>query len=180
MPSGQVRKGKVMEVQKSDETISSKMPENELAILASRAQRFGTYILDYIFVILFSCIIGVMLGVFLGLTGIKLDLESKVTELIFGVIAVFIYYFFQEAFWGKTLGKLIIGTKILNNDYTKVSVKNAFARTICRFIPFEAFSFLGGDSKPQGWHDKLSNTIVVLERKNVQRKQLNTKPHAKG
>ncbi|CAN0592803.1 unnamed protein product, partial [Laminaria digitata] len=32
-------------------------------------------------------------------------------------------------------------------------------RTAARFVPFEAFSFLGGDAT--GWHDRWSNTRVV-------------------
>jgi hypothetical protein len=36
-------------------------------------------------------------------------------------------------------------------------VKMALIRTICRFIPFEAFSFFG----QKGWHDSISGTNVV-------------------
>jgi len=38
-------------------------------------------------------------------------------------------------------------------------------RTLCRYIPFEPFSFLG--NKPIGWHDSLSKTLVVKDTYNV-------------
>ncbi|WP_462319563.1 hypothetical protein [Marinilabilia sp.] len=32
-------------------------------------------------------------------------------------------------------------------------------RSLCRFIPFDALSFLGGEES--GWHDRISGTRVI-------------------
>ena len=39
----------------------------------------------------------------------------------------------------------------------KISSEDAFARTICRFVPFEILSFLS----PVGWHEEWTDTFVV-------------------
>ncbi len=42
-------------------------------------------------------------------------------------------------------------------DGSTPTTKDYFMRSICRIIPFDALTFLGEN----GWHDKISNTIVV-------------------
>jgi uncharacterized RDD family membrane protein YckC len=43
-------------------------------------------------------------------------------------------------------------------DGSKPNVYTIIKRTLCRFIPFEIFTFLGSK---RGWHDVFSNTYVV-------------------
>jgi uncharacterized RDD family membrane protein YckC len=62
---------------------------------------------------------------------------------------------------GKTLGKLITGTRALKMDGGNLTWKVAFMRSLCRIVPFEAFSAFGGNP----WHDRWTDTIVVKERK---------------
>jgi uncharacterized RDD family membrane protein YckC len=59
------------------------------------------------------------------------------------------------------VGKLITGSKVVRHDGTAIDWKDAVVRTLCRFIPFEAFSALG----TYPWHDQLSKTKVVKVRK---------------
>ncbi len=42
----------------------------------------------------------------------------------------------------------------------KIDWKDALLRSLCRLIPFEAFSYFGGNL----WHDKLTKTIVIKKR----------------
>ena len=85
-------------------------------------------------------------------------------DYLFGVITSLGYFVPQEASSGKTLGKLITGTKAVNEDGSKLTFGKAVGRTLCRFIPFEVFSFLGGQDRPKGWHDRIPKTIVVSTR----------------
>ena len=80
--------------------------------------------------------------------------------LLFVIFLPLFYYIPQEFFWGRTIGKFITGTKIVALDGTTPSLARIIGRTLCRLIPFEAFSFL--ESEPVGWHDKFSGTRVVL------------------
>ncbi|WP_158237856.1 RDD family protein [Emticicia sp. TH156] len=70
----------------------------------------------------------------------------------------FMYYFIIEGCFKTTVGKVITKSTIVNADGEFISMGNAFIRTLCRYIPFEPFSFLIGS---RGWHDSVSNTSVV-------------------
>jgi uncharacterized RDD family membrane protein YckC len=85
---------------------------------------------------------------------------SKVEEYLLGYLIGFIYYFlFESLTGGRTLGKYITNTKVLTWYGTKPSVGIFAKRTLCRMIPFNPFSFLA--EVPLGWHDSLSDTVVV-------------------
>lgn len=123
--------------------------------LASTGQRFLTFFLDTIFIYISFFILGAAFH--------ALNLDALLAGRGYGLgIAVFIlYYVLQEATYGRTLGKVIAGTKAVQQDGTPITVGQALVRTICRFIPFEAFSFFGGHGHPAGWHDKIAKTRVV-------------------
>lgn len=106
-------------------------------------------------------VLAFLLGAGSALLGVS-DLLAAFPDLVFGIVLISTYYIGQEALWGKTLGKWITGTKVVNQDGGRPSWGQIVGRTLCRFIPFEAFSFLG--KQPVGWHDKLSNTRVIRER----------------
>ena len=129
-------------------------------VLASRGQRFATMVLDLIFYYIFSFILGVVLHL-IGLG----DLIQNMNDYLLGIVIILIYYVSQEAFSGRTLGKLITGTKAVKEDGTELSFGQALGRTLCRFIPFEAFSFFGGNGGPRGWHDKIPKTKVISVRR---------------
>ena len=69
------------------------------------------------------------------------------------------YWILSEYFFGKTPAKFLTKTKVVTKFGTKPSFWTIVGRTLCRLIPFEAFSFLG--SRPVGWHDSISGTLVV-------------------
>ncbi|HEV7279163.1 MAG TPA: RDD family protein [Pirellulaceae bacterium] len=72
------------------------------------------------------------------------------------------YYIALESLFGRTLGKLATGTVVVDEHGQKPTFGQVCLRSICRFIPFEPFSFLGRVAR--GWHDKLPNTYVVKAR----------------
>jgi uncharacterized RDD family membrane protein YckC len=124
-------------------------------MLASSGQRFGTMLLDFIFVIIFAAVLGVVLSL-IGLAHAIQNMKGILLGIIF-----LIYYISQEAISGKTIGKRITGTEAVNEDGTELTFGRAVGRTLCRFIPLDAFSFLGGNGKPKGWHDKIPKTKVI-------------------
>ena len=84
---------------------------------------------------------------------------EEVPDIVLGIIVMAVYYIPLEAMSGRTIGKLITGTKVVSENGHRPSFSEVIKRTLSRFIPFEAFSFLGKDSR--GWHDTLSKTYVV-------------------
>jgi len=138
--------------------------------LASKGQRFTNYFIDFIGYMILSLIIGFVLGMILVYFGNisylfeeEGTLKSKIIEWVLGLIILTGYYTIMEYFFkGKTLGKLITGTRAVTLENERMDLYTTFIRTICRFIPFEPFSFLG--DKAEGWHDSLSKTKVIVDK----------------
>ena len=84
--------------------------------------------------------------------------EQLLIQVIYGT-----YMFIVEAlFKGKSLGKLITGTRAVRQDGTPVTVRDTQLRGLCRMVPFNAFSALGTPSYP--WHDRWTKTYVIDEK----------------
>jgi len=75
----------------------------------------------------------------------------------------FLYSFMFESLTGRTLAKYFTGTKvIMEKDGTRPNFRSCLFRSFARFFPFglfEAFSYL--NARPAGWHDDITNTLVV-------------------
>ncbi len=125
--------------------------------LASAGKRFANYIIDMIAIIVFYFAVIVFFGVMGGIDeGALVGMQLLIYPLMI------LYYAIFEASSGKTLGKLITGTKVVNMEGKNISFGQALGRSVSRFIPFEAFSFFG--SQAIGWHDSLPNTRVINDR----------------
>ncbi len=138
--------------------------------------RFANYVLDILGFYILVFVISVSLSFLAALYYVKLygpgfDASYEVTALndaIFGgihgrlnlLLMYFAYYLVLESLFGRTLGKVLTGTKVIMVDGSKPGFKNILKRSLSRFIPFEVFSLLGSGN-PVGWHDSLSGTIVV-------------------
>jgi uncharacterized RDD family membrane protein YckC len=133
-------------------------------LLASNGQRFLNYILDTIVIIALAFLLSIILAVIallLGFNGVLIWMGNVSTleeRLIFVSIAI-LYYVSAEGLFSRSLGKLITGTIVVDENGKKPSFGVIFKRSLCRVIPFDALSFLG--SSGRGWHDSMSDTYVV-------------------
>ena len=126
---------------------------------ASTGKRFLNYLIDVI-AYYFVVIVIVMGTIFSGNQNIAEEAasESLLANLV-ALLLFFGYYTVMEAtFDGKTLGKFITRTRAVRDDGSALGWDKAALRSICRFIPFEPFSLLGGG---RGWHDSIAKTVVV-------------------
>jgi uncharacterized RDD family membrane protein YckC len=132
-------------------------------LLASKTKRFWGYLIDYVLAFLFLAFFGVIAGLLsrIGYDGMYLWITSMnpIGEICFNLSITLLYYIFFEGIAQLTLGKIITGTKVVMEDGSRPETGPIVLRTLCRLIPFEAFSFLGENSR--GWHDGLSNTYVI-------------------
>jgi uncharacterized RDD family membrane protein YckC len=146
------------------------LQQSELILIqASAGKRFANYLIDLVgfFALLFFW--GIILAVVKPTAADALnysdsDVSASLLDRVITMIIFAIYMAFIEGiFKGKSLGKLITGTKAVNEfDGSDISFGVAFTRGFSRIVPFEAFSALGNPSYP--WHDKWSNTIVIDEK----------------
>ena len=137
-------------------------PESAIPIeqrLASQGARFANYLIDQVGQVM----VGALLGVAAALGAVPLSEEpGPLTNLAFGAVSALLYYVPLEALTGRTLGKLITGTRVVTETGGPPDVATVLVRTLCRFVPFEAFSFFG--TPCVGWHDSWSKTRVIKTR----------------
>lgn len=142
-----------------------KVPETKMVarppVVVGQGVRFGYFMIDVVFFYIMTFIIGLIIGIIVVATG-NLELLRPGTAFIkfldlMGYPIFFLYYAISEGLGGATLGKLICGYTVIDEQANKVSFGKAMLRTVCRYIPFEAFSCFA----ERGWHDTLSKTYVV-------------------
>jgi uncharacterized RDD family membrane protein YckC len=133
-------------------------------LLASNNKRFLNYVLDHVFFAILLILIGVIMGILVALfqsTAIS-DWVQSLGNWGWNIIMLIItisYYTLFESLSGRTFGKLFTGTIVVNENGEKPDFGTVFKRSLCRLIPFNAFSFLFNPGL--GWHDSISDTYVV-------------------
>ena len=137
---------------------------------ATVGARFLNLLIDMIFFYGIVLLVGAVFGVIFMNTGEDIETSFLVREdassillqyLLIYTVYIGVYTLLEGVARGKTLGKLITGTRAVKTDGSNLSWKDAFMRSLCRIVPFEAFSAFGGHP----WHDRWTNTMVVKERK---------------
>lgn len=128
---------------------------------ASTGQRFANYLIDQIVLYVLSGLIGAVMG-FLSPSIAEDETGLNIASILIALVVSLGYYTIMEGSSGKTIGKYITKTRALTEDGEPMDMGKTFVRSLCRLIPFEPFSFLGG---PLGWHDTLSKTMVVRDRR---------------
>jgi uncharacterized RDD family membrane protein YckC len=88
-------------------------------------------------------------------------LDLYFTSLFYNYMMYTLYYILMEQFTGKTIGKMMTGTHVINQNGEKASFGQIVGRSFARLIPFNALSFL---FTKVGWHDSLSKTYVIQDK----------------
>ena len=136
-------------------------------MLASKSKRFANYMIDRILFYSLFLLLGIvsyMIAELIGNESFYIFLENLdsinplLDKLITAIIFV-IFYFILESISQITIGKLVTQTKVVLENGEKPAPETIILRSLCRFIPFNAISFLG--NIPRGWHDTISKTFVV-------------------
>lgn len=137
------------------DSLAEKEDATDTDMLAvSSGIRFFGYLLDIVFYYIFSFLFGIVMGL-LGFV----DFIFEMNETLLGLLLIITYYVMFEATLYRTPGKLILNTIVVTEEGGKPSFLKILGRTLCRFIPFEAFSFLFNPNA--GWHDTISGTRVI-------------------
>ena len=134
-----------------------------ILVRADTGKRFANYLIDVIIFYLLAMGVGVIIALISPETLNDLDDNSTSFSLWDRILSIVLYGLYMSLvegiFKGKSLGKLITGTKALNLDGSEISFSKAFERGFSRAVPFCVFSALSTPCNP--WQDKWTNTIVV-------------------
>lgn len=152
-------------------------------LLASKGERFLNCIIDL--VIQYSIALGIGQTIFIiadvtkgyGLAD-RVKNMSSFEYFLFGLIILFFYYILTETYFSRSFAKYFTKTLVVMRDGSKPTNRVILKRTLCRLIPFEAFSFLGAN--PRGWHDTFSHTYVVKKHAFNDKKRLFFPPDQVG
>lgn len=122
--------------------------------IAALPTRMLNYVIDQIVFLLL--IVGhQQVGIFIKLENLQ---DERPQVLLYLLLLNTLYHFFMEIFTGKTIGKMITRTHVVDADGEKASLRAIVIRSLCRNIPFDNLSYL---IMSQGWHDQISGTSVV-------------------
>jgi uncharacterized RDD family membrane protein YckC len=125
--------------------------------LASNTKRFLNLLIDGF--ILRFIIMFVALLVFSTIQSDPSDISDRLYGILLTLFCHVMYYWLCESFLeGRTLGKLITGTKVLSQDGSPARPEVIFTRSLIRIIPFEVFSIFSTNGL---WHDDWSETMVI-------------------
>lgn len=134
----------------------SEINADPLQYLASPGKRLANFFLDRVGLYL------LLAGMIFFVDAVFMSSKSPNFESIGAVlflISIPCYWIIPEYLFGKSFAKFMTKTKVVTKTGNKPNLQTIIIRTFCRFIPFEAFSFLG--NKAIGWHDSLPGTLVV-------------------
>ncbi|RQO71668.1 hypothetical protein DBR43_10485 [Pedobacter sp. KBW06] len=92
----------------------------------------------------------------------------NIFAIFFLFFATAVYYIFFEVIFQASPAKFLSETRVLTVDGRPIDFTKSFARTLSRWIPFNALSFLFSRN---GWHDRFSETTVLKEKENSEEKE---------
>jgi len=138
---------------------------------ASWLKRLANYVID---VIVFSIFLSILLmflapvfppaAKFLQSKQGGMGLNNHITfadQLMISCLYGFYMSVLEAILKGKSIGKLLTRTRVVDVNGLPVSARAAFIRGLVRIIPFEQLSAISFPCRP--WHDRWSGTMVVDE-----------------
>ncbi|MFD2554620.1 RDD family protein [Sphingobacterium tabacisoli] len=121
--------------------------------LASFGKRIGSYFIDLIFLVLLNFPLAILAG--------KMSTYLPSNYILVFTPVWMLYFFLMEWLLKGTLGKKIVGIKIISDTKNKsVSVFQYFIRSLIKMVPVINIVLFFND-KRKGCHDFAAQTIVV-------------------
>ncbi len=150
---------------------NAKPPATIFVLYAGFWIRFWAYVIDMI-------VVGSLYRIFVYPILRWLDISIVETSMLSTVaistaVVMYAYFIIMTKLLGQTLGKMVFGLKVIDENKEKLSWDTViFRELIGKFISktafFLGFITIGFSRKKKGWHDYFGDTLVIQERKGVQ------------
>ncbi len=133
---------------------------------AGFALRIGAFMFDLLMVMILLLISALLAGSFPAYGGV-----IQTVGFIITIICLVWNFIFFAAATGQTVGKRLVGIRIITTDQRRADIRQIILRHLLGYplsmIVFAiGFCWLLWDRQQQGWHDKLARTMVVRKRLN--------------
>ncbi|MBI4854759.1 MAG: RDD family protein [Acidobacteria bacterium] len=154
-------------VEKLSSNLSLAPPTNALVGSLEQAGfllRMGAFMLDVLLMMVLLLVIAFLANNFMNYQIVI----SKIAKILFLVLWIG-NFFILPSIKGQTLGKWLIGIRIISLNQTRAKTSQIVIRHLFGYpialIPFAlGLLWLIWDPKQQGWHDKLAKTLVIKKR----------------
>lgn len=97
----------------------------------------------------------------------RLLLENMARGFFFLAFPV-LYYVYLHGAYGQTVGKMVLGIRVRNEDGSSLTYRKAFFRwfgyLLCDLTLNFGYVWAAFDPRKQGLHDKVCGTVVIHER----------------
>jgi len=140
--------------------IDADIAERLEVVPARRWLRFANFVVDYIVTMALGVVVGVVVALVWGPDGVRFI--QALPRYAFGATLFLVYYITLETLTGRTVGKWVTGTTVVDERGVRPSFGQIVGRSFARLIPLEPLSFFGQNAR--GWHDSLPKTYVVKYR----------------
>lgn len=157
-------------------------PDSLQGYYAGFTSRAVAFIVDFAIIALVTAVVIAALTLFLdlpsirrfidwlagalpGVTGLFAWLISPPFGVVFFLLFEYAYFIFFFSTTGQTVGKAIMGLRVVTTDGKRMGVRRSFIRTLCYAISLAplglGFLWVLGHDRRQAWHDKITHTYVL-------------------
>ncbi len=146
-----------------EQSLTGNIATNKVMIGVSPATRFWAWLIDVVSLYLVNSAAGLLL-VFLFVGHVNLsETEIRIEWIL--LFFNFAYYTLSEGLFGASIGKLILGLRVVDLNGNPCSIWAAFVRAVFRFIETLFFGIIALiNMQPplqQRLGDKVAKTVVV-------------------
>ena len=104
-------------------------------------------------------------GVLPGIAQVFVWLAGTQFAGLFYVLFMYLYFIFFFSTTGQTVGKAVMGLRVITTDGKRMGVKRSFIRTLgytLSLMPLGlGFLWVLGEDRRRAWHDKIAHTYVL-------------------
>ncbi|MEQ9619286.1 MAG: RDD family protein [Deltaproteobacteria bacterium] len=143
--------------------------ETQVFNLAGVMTRGAAFIVDIIIITL-TAFISARAGLyFAGGFGAEIYGSDRVLTPLYLALLILAstYFVFLHGLTGTTIGKMLMGIKLINNEGDNVGLWDSFVRWVGYYVSasflFAGFFWSLFDRESQTWHDKIAGTYVVKD-----------------
>jgi uncharacterized RDD family membrane protein YckC len=134
--------------------------------------RYAGFFRRFIAFIIDALVLRMILIVLLGYwSDVDVDMFSfgnlfNRNTIIVEIIIMIYFVLCESSSWQATLGKKLLGIKVVTEGYGRPTVRTAAIRYVAKYLSdifLLGFIWVIFDDKKQGWHDKIAATYVIRD-----------------